>query len=429
MEEKIIMSHKEIQRAEIITKVIHNRLLQTEASNILKLSYRQTNRLVNKVRRKGIKALAHGNRGKASKRKIPIDIQNRIINIYKEKYPDFGPTFACEKLIENHQIKISNEKLRQMLIENHIWTTRKNKNKECHVWRERRHHFGELTQIDGSPHRWLEDRLDQEFCLIGFIDDATGDFFGKFYEYEGIFPVFDCLAEYIVVYGIPRAAYLDRHSTYRTTRQPTIDEQLRDKQPLTQYERAMKELEVEVIHAYSPQAKGRVERVFETLQDRLIKEMRLAGIATIPDANKFLKTYLPKHNKKFAIPPKNNQSLFRPLPKHIDLKWLLAIKDERVVGNDYTIRWCNRVFLISNPTQTLRKKKIIIRQALNGNLQFSTKNKILSVKEITEQALINARSAQKEMIKILQQKSFHPKAKKSWMDGFYIGKREVALVR
>jgi transposase len=429
MEENLIMSIKEIQRAEIISKIINGKLLQTEASKIIDLSYRQITRIVSKVRKEGIKALIHGNRGKESKRKLSEENRGLIAKICKEQYPDFGPTFACEKLLEKHQIKISNESLRKILIQNNLWIPNKIKAQDCHIWRERRAHFGELVQIDGSPHRWLEDRLDQEFCLMGFIDDATSDFFGKFYEYEGIFPVFDCFAEYVEIYGLPRAVYLDRHSTYRTTRQATIDEQLKDQYPLTQFELAMKELGVEVIHAYSPQAKGRVERSFETHQDRLVKELRLANISTIADANQFLKTYWPKHNEKFAVNSKSDILLFRPVPKHIDLKWILAIRDHRIIGNDYTIRWCNRVFLISNPYKTLRKQKVEIRQAMNGELRFTTKTKVLTVKEVTEHAILKARAAQQEMIKIIKQRPTYSKSKKSWMDGFYIGKPEVALVR
>lgn len=351
MKEKIEMSIKELKKAEVISRVINKQLSQVEARNLLNLSYRHTNRLVNKVRKQGIKALSHGNRGKESKRKISKVKTMEILKIYREKYHDFKPTFACEKLEENHQIKISNEKLRQILIKEHLWTPRKHKNKECHTWRERRAHPGELIQIDGSAHRWLEGRLDQEFCLMGFIDDANNKCFGKFYEYEGIFPVFDCFRAYVIKYGVPAAVYLDRHSTYRTTRQPTLDEQLKDLYPLTQFEMAMKELGVEVIHAYSPQAKGRIERSFETHQDRLVKELRLANISTIKDANDFLKSY------------------------------------------------------------------------------WSKKYKTLTIKEITEKAIIKAKEAQQKMIRILKQKPAHYKTKKSWMDGFYIGKPDSVLVK
>jgi transposase len=429
MEEKVTMSTKELKKVEIIAKVINKKLSQVDASKVLNLSYRHTNRLVNKVRKAGIETLAHGNRGKESKRKIPKEKEQKILNLYQEKYPDFKPTFACEKLLENHQIKISNEKLRQILIENHLWTPSKHKNKECHVWRERRSHPGELIQIDGSPHRWLEDRLDQEFCLMGFIDDANNKCFGKFYEYEGIFPVFDCFKEYALEYGLPVAVYLDRHSTYRTTRQATVDEQLKNQYPLTQFEMAMQELGVEVIHAYSPQAKGRIERSFETHQDRLVKELRLANISTIKAANVFLKSYWPKHNKRFSKQPRNTHQLFKDIPEHIDLNWTLAIRDQRTIGNDYTVRWRNRLFLISNPYKTMRKQKVEIRQAINGALRFATKKQILSVKEVTETAISQAKEAQRKMFKVLQQKTIYPKSKKSWMDGFYVGKPEAVLVK
>ena len=429
MKEKIKMSIKELQKAEILLRVINKKISQIEASKLLRLSYRQTNRLVNRVRKGGIKALSHGNRGKESKRKISEDKIDEIIQIYQEKYHDFKPTFACEKLLENHKIKISNEKLRQILIKRDLWIPRKHKNKNCHTWRERRAYRGELIQIDGSPHRWLEDRLDQEFCLMGFIDDANNEYFGRFYEYEGILPIFDCFKQFILKYGLPRAVYLDRHSTYRTTRQSSIDEQLRDQYPLTQFELAMKELDIEVIHAYSPQAKGRIERSFGTHQDRLVKELRLANISTIKGANDFLKTYWPKHNKKFSVQPKKTHNLFKKIPEHIDLKWILAIRDSRVIGNDYTIRWCNRVFLILNPRQTMRKQKVEIRQAINGSLRFTTKNQILSIKEVTEKAISKAKEAQREMIKIIQQKTNYPKSKKSWMDGFYIGKPKTVLIK
>lgn len=429
MEEKIIMSTKELKRAEIIAKVINKQISQEDAKKQLKLSYRHTNRLVNKVRKYGIKILQHGNRGKESKRKITPEKEQKILDIYIKNYYDFKPTFACEKLMENHQIKISNEKLRQLLIKKHLWTPRKHKNKQCHVWRERRSHPGELIQIDGSHHRWLEDRLDQEFCLMGFIDDATGKFFGKFYEYEGIFPVFDCFKEFIYSYGIPSAVYLDKHSTYKTTRQANIDEQLRDRQALTQFEKAMDELGVEVIHAHSPQAKGRIERSFETHQDRLVKELRLANISNIKDANKFLETYWHKHNSKFSVQPKKKYPLFKKAPEHIDLKWTLAIKDTRTIGNDYTIRWHNRVFLITNPKLIFKKQRIEIRQAINGELRFTTKKQIITVKEVTEHAINKAKEAQKEIIKILKQKTCYPKTKKSWMDNFYIGNPDLVLTK
>jgi len=287
-----------------------------------------------------------------------------------------------------------------------------------------------MIQIDGSHHRWLENRLDQEFCLMAFVDDATGQLFGRFYEDEGIFPILDSFLAFVRRYGIPRSVYLDRHSTYKTTRQPSVDEQLSDTHPLTQFERVMKSLGVLVIHARSPQAKGRVERCFQTLQDRFVKEMRLAGIQTISAANDFLKAYLPDYNKRFSVAPKNKNKLFEKVPASYDLKWTFAVSDTRTIGNDFTIRWNNRLFLLLDPSLTLKGLKVEIKQALNGDLRFSThQNKILAVKEISEHDLRRSKNNRPPLSDLLKQKDCHPKSKKSWMDGFYFGRPKVALVK
>ena len=431
MEDKITMSSKEINRIPIIEKVLNKRLSQVEAQKLLDLSYRQTNRIIQKVRKDGISSITHGNRGKPSKKKISNEKEQEIIDIYCTKYDDFKPTFANEKLEEFHDIHISSESLRKILISNDLWTPRKNKNKDLHVWRERNPHPGEMIQIDGSHHRWLEDRLDQEFCLMGYIDDSNNVVFAKFYEYEGIFPFMDSFIDFAKIYGFPHSIYMDRHSTYKTTRQATIDEELRDDQAETQVQRVMREIGVKLIHARSPQAKGRVERMFSTHQDRLVKEMRLANISTIEDANKFLPVYLEKHNNKFSVTPKEKASFFKSVPSDFDYKWSFTINDKRIVQKDYTIQWRNRRFLIQNPSLPLKKQKILIKQALDGSLRFETSKKILSVKEITEKDYIQAKKSQKQIIKILKSKSknYYKKDKKSWMADFYIGKPEVALTK
>ncbi|MBU1727821.1 ISNCY family transposase [Patescibacteria group bacterium] len=422
------MSKKELERLPIIHKVINKQLTQLEGAKILDLSERHVRRLVKRIKTGGDIAIVHKNRGIPSKRKISEKLVNKILEKYQSKYPDFGPTFANEKLLENHNIKISRESLRKILIQSKLWDAKKNKSENLHQWRERKEHSGEMIQIDGSHHLWLEDRLDQEFCLLGYIDDASNEVFAKFYEYEGTFPILDSFSDFVKQKGFPCSAYIDRHSTYKTNRQASIEEELHDIQPDTQFERVMKNIGVKVIHARSPQAKGRVEKLFKTLQDRLIKEMRLADIKTIKDANKFIISYLPKFNKKFSKVPKRKHSLFKPVPKDFDYKWQFSIQDSRVVANDFTIRWCNRLFLVSNPYLSLKRQRVIIKQALNGDLRFETKNKVLTVKEITQKDLSLAKQDYKKIIKILNAPS-HRKSKKSWMDRFYIGKPKVALVK
>ena len=208
-----------------------------------------------------------------------------------------------EKLAEAHGIKISTESVRQILIAEGLHKAKVQKDKGVHVWRERKHHAGEMVQIDGSHHRWLEGRLDQEFCLMAYIDDATSKVFARFYEYEGVLPVLDSFEGFVRENGIPISVYLDRHSTYKVNRKTTIEEDLEGEGALTQFQLVMKQLGVKVIYARSPQAKGRVERLFETLQDRLVKELRLAGVTTIEGANEFLIPYLEKHNSQFQFTP------------------------------------------------------------------------------------------------------------------------------
>jgi len=428
MMDGLVMSQKEINRIDILEKTLQKRITKKEASKLLGISYRHTKRLVQKFRSEGAKGLIHRNRGKTSPKKTPDSTVDEVIRIYKERYDDFRPTFFTEKLNEEHEINISREKIRQILIANLLWKPQKNRSGDCHTWRERKHHYGEMIQVDGSHHHWLETRLEQEICLMGYIDDANGEFFGRFYEYEGTFPGLDSMKEFIDEKGLPYSIYLDRHSTYKTTRKASLDEELRGKAPNTQFERVMAELGVKVIHARSPQAKGRIERVFDTLQDRLVKEMRLADIRTISAANRFLEKYLPKFNKQFRKDCKSKVTLFRPLPKNFDAKWTFAIQDHATIRRDYTIKWQNRLFLIEKPNISLRGEKIRIKQALNGDLRFDTKNKPLLVKEITEKDLELMKTNQRRRLNILKKTSF-PKSKKGWMDKRYIGQKSCQLVK
>ena len=321
MEGDIVLKKYELERLRILHMVLDKRMSQREASGIMGISIRQTKRHVKKIKNDGDKAIVHANRGKPSPRKFSSALETKILTLYKANYRDFCPTLATEKLQERHGLTLSDEKLRQVLVQHDLWKPHSNRDSSCHPWRQRKAFEGEMIQIDGSHHRWLENRLDQEFCLMAFVDDATGKLFGRFYEYEGIFPIFDRFQEFVKRYGIPQSAYLDRHSTYKTTRQPSVDEQLSATHPLTQFERVMKQIGVLVIHARSPQAKGRVERCFQTLQDRLVKEMRLHGIKTIPDANHFLDTYLDDYNNRFSVTPKSSSNLFKKVPASLDLKW------------------------------------------------------------------------------------------------------------
>lgn len=385
MGDKIIMSQKEILRMPVISKILSKQMKQIEGAKLLNLSPRQINRIIQEAKTKNIhEVLIHKSRGKISKCKVSENLKKKIKKLYVEKYADFKPTFFSEKLAENHDIKLSKETIRKILIEDGLWETNKINKVRCHVWRERKSHFGELIQFDGSHHRWLENRLDKEFCLLVYIDDATGEKFARFYEYEGTMPAIDSLKRFVEKYGIPKAIYCDRHPAYFTTKNQNLDEQLENKFPKTQFAEVVEKLKIELIHARSPQAKGRVERANAIFQDRLVKELRLANICTIDAANHFLETiFLPKINKKFNVLPKSDVSFFRPSTDAINLDEDCSVCVQRTICNDFTIRWQNRVFLLLNRTPKMKKKKVIIKLYPDGNLQFFTKDSLLRVQEIS----------------------------------------------
>jgi hypothetical protein len=415
------MSQKEIKRVEIIGKAVRREIRQKHGAELLGLSVRQVKRLVKCVREEGGVGLCHRGRGQESRRRMDPKTEKKIINRYKTRYPDFGPTFAQEKLTEDGYT-ISRESLRKLLIKNELWRVRKQRDKPLHVWRARRSSEGELIQIDGSHHRWLEDRLDQEFCLMAYIDDATSQVYARFYEYEGVYPILDSMLRFTTDKGRPRAVYIDRHSTYKTARKTSIEEDLEGKGALTQFERVMQEIDIEVIHALTPQAKGRVERLFQTLQDRLIKEMRLANICTIDSANQFIEVYLPTYNEQFSVIPKEATPCWRELPGHLDLDRVFAKRFKRTVLNDYTIRWENRIFLIQEPSLSLKGQPVEIRQTLSKQLLFTTKHKTLSVKEVAKvPAKAKKISSAQVKLKLQTYNQSGPKSKKSWMDVCFFG--------
>src|SRR4030042_1630479 len=245
--------------------------------------------------------------------------------------------------------RISDETVRGWLIEAGDWKKSRKRGKH-RQWRERKHHFGEMVQMDGSHHAWFEDR-GGPCVLMSYIDDANGEVFARFYGYEGTIPAMDSLKRYIKKNGLPLKVYLDKHSTYKSTAKPTIEDELNDVGPLSEFERALKELGVEVSHAHSPQAKGRIERLFRTFRDRALKEMRLRGIRSIEEGNRFLGEYLPLYNKRFSVCPREKDDVHRPLPRGLDLNAILCIKTERTLRNDFTVAHNHKLSRIEEATK------------------------------------------------------------------------------
>lgn len=263
-------------------------------------------------------------------RKDIIMVRQRIIALYRKKCKGFGPTLATEKMQEEDDIAISDETLRTWLIEEGDWHKRRT-GRIHRQWRPRKEHCGEMLQLDGSHHKWFEERGPQ-CVLMAYIDDASGRVYGRFYSYEGTLPAMDSFKRYIRKYGIPMSIYCDRHTTYKSTAGPSVEEETNGAEPLSEYGRALKELGVTLIHAYSPQAKGRVERLFATLQDRLAKELRLRNISTIEEANMFLeKKYWANFNKRFMVKVQNKEDLHRTVTKGLSLDKILCIRTERLL--------------------------------------------------------------------------------------------------
>jgi hypothetical protein len=372
----IMLSQKELERLHIIKKAIGKEVRQREAAEILLMTERQVRRLMKRIREEGDAGIVHKSRGRESNRRIRKEVKGKAISLYREKYRGFGPTLASEKLEELDGIRVNDETLRMWLIESGDWKKVRKSREHLH-WRERKHHFGEMIQIDGSHHDWFEGR-GAKCVFMGYIDDATGRVFGRFYEYEGTVPAMESFKRYIKKYGIPVSAYLDRHRTYKSPEKPALTE---IEERLSQFERAMGELGVRVIHAHSPQAKGRVERLFRTLQDRLIKEMRLRGIKSIDEANKFLRGYLPRYNKKFAVSAKETADLHREIPKDIKLDHILCLKAERVVRNDSTIAYNSKLYRL---VDKVKAAKVVIVEKFNGTMTVLADNKDVTAEEITE---------------------------------------------
>ena len=412
-EDIIAMSTQEVKRLKIMPKVLDRQLTQAKAGEVLGISERQVRRLVKRIREQGAKGLVHRNRGRPSPHKMPKERENVIGLVIEENYHDFGPTLASEKLWERHGIKVGREKLRQIMISKGIWCVRR-KRREAHQWRERKHYYGEMIQMDGSHHDWLEGR-GPEMVLMGYVDDATGRAYGRFYDYEGLYPAMDSFERYIRRYGLPVSVYLDKHSTYKTMRQPDLDELLRGETAATQYGRACRELGVEVIHAHSPQAKGRIERAFGTLQDRLIKEMRLASISIKEEANEFLDRYLPIYNKRFGKEPLREADLHRRLPRGVRLRDIFCIKGKRTITNGYIVKWRGRMFLIENPTIVQRRRKVEIREHFDGKISIKLNGKYLKFKEIEKQRSVKLEKAKEPAPELVKKKAkYIPPADHPW---------------
>jgi hypothetical protein len=382
--ETLTMSVKERRRLELMARVRDKQLTVAKASRLLGLSVRQGWRLWKRYEKDGDAGLTHGLRGKVSNRAIKGSVRTAVLKLYRQKYDDFGPTLACEKLEQDGHL-VGVKTLWRWLLKEGLWSRRRRR-KPHRSRRERREWLGELVQMDGSHHDWFEGR--GPWCvLMVMIDDATGRTFARFFEGETTAAAMEVFGAYVRRHGLPHALYVDRDSIYRSDRQATVEEELRGQGPATQFGRAMKQLDVELILANCPQAKGRVERMNGTLQDRLVKEMRLAKISDIASANALLnKTFLPALNRRFTVKAKAPADVHRKLPAGLKLDEVLCFCEKRRVSNDWCVSWRNRIFQLDrrHRRMALAGREVIVREKLDGTIQLLHQGHILHWEELAK---------------------------------------------
>ena len=357
MDKLLQMSARELSRVEVMQKLCEKRMSQKEAGALLHVSTRQIKRVRKAYRKQGAAGLVSRQRGRPSHNRLAEDVKKRALNLLQTKYQGFGPTLAHEKLVEQEKLKLSDESVRQLMITEDLWKPRKVKKVVTHQLRERRACFGELIQIDGSPHDWFEGRA--EACvLLVFIDDATGKLVQLlFVDSESFFSYCAAAESYFRQSGKPVAFYSDKNSIFRVN-QPSVGAH----DDLTQFGRAMQALDIQIICANTPQAKGRVERVIQTLQDRLPKEMRLRQITSREAGNAYLPDFLADFNQRFAEPPRSDVDLHRPLPPKEDLARILTWQETRSLSKNLTLQFHKTVYQIQTqrPSYALRSAQVIV---------------------------------------------------------------------
>jgi len=383
--ETIMMSRLERRRLEIFGRVRRGELSLAKAAELAGLSYRQAKRVYARYRAEGNSGLVHRLRGRASNRRGDPQRRQRVLELFRERYADFGPTLAVEYLANEAGIKLGVETLRRWLCAAGLWQAKRKRGKHRR-WRPRKEHVGEMVQMDGSDHDWFEGRRRRAMLMV-MIDDATNWTYARFFESETTVAAMTTFWEYTKRRGLPRSLYVDHDSIYETTRDATTDEELRETGPLTQFGRAMKELEVTLILAHSPQAKGRVERRHGVFQDRLVKALRLAKISDLATANRFLdEVFLPDLNRRFNVPAKSTTDLHRRVPREVRLERVLAYQEPRVVQNDWTVQWRGRWFQLGAGERSagLARRRVLVIEQLDGQVVILFQGRVLRHEEVPE---------------------------------------------
>ncbi len=375
MSDILHMSQKELSRAQVLRQLDEGKIKQRHAAEQLNLSRRQIKRLLKAYRQSGAEGLISKKRGRPSHNQLAPKTKQRALELLHTRYSDFGPTFAHEKLTEVHHLTLGRETVRGLMIQAGLWCSRRARRPVIHPLRERRARFGELVQIDGSPYAWFEDRA-PACTLIVFIDDATGRLLELFFtEAESTFSYFQAAEHYLKRFGKPLAFYSDKLSVFRVNQSTALSSS-----EVTQFSRAMYQLGIEVICANTPQAKGRVERANETLQDRLVKEMRLRDISSMATGNAYAPEFIADFDARFAVAPRDPMDAHRPLLIQDDLARLLTIQETRVLSKNLTLNYHDTIYQIqtARPTYAMRHATVVVQENRHHEITIEYKGKPLA---------------------------------------------------
>lgn len=383
MEGQLLMGAEDRRRLLVIERVCSGDLTMAEAAACLSLSYRQVQRLMRRYRDGQAEGILHCGRGRPSNNRCDPELKRRVVECYREHFKDFGPTLASEEMADRHGLEVVPETLRLWLIEAELWTARRRRGAH-RTWRERKARFGELVQMDGSHHAWFEKRA-PACCLMSLVDDATSTVGLLLAPQETTLAAMQVMEKWVLKYGVPVALYLDRKNVYLTGRQPTIEEQLAGKAPATQFGRACADLGIRLTTAYSPQAKGRVERKHGVCQDRLVKLMRLEDIRDIEQGNRFLECFTQKLNARFAVAARDTVNLHRPLDADVCLRSVFSFQEQRTVNNDLTVRFQQRWLQIeAGRAGPLPRTRVTVELWQDGSLHVRSGRQELKCRELPD---------------------------------------------
>lgn len=375
----IILTMEEKKKIEVIQLIMDGKIEINEAGKVLGRTIRTVYRLLTKVRKRGIAGIIHGNRGNNYAKTYMNDTKEKILKLVREKYSNVNDTHLSELLSKNEAIKVSRQWLRLLLREQGIKPKRKRRKKIYRSHRERKESFGMMIQIDASNHDWLEGRY-PKMTLVGGIDDSTGFVWAQFEESESTWGYLRLIRDIVISHGIPLSLYSDRHTIFHSPKEPSIIEQLQNIRPLTQFGRSMKELGIEMIAANSAPAKGRIEKLWNTFQDRLIVEMRLKDINNKDEANIFIKEFLKDYNQRFTVPARKKERVFRKRISLAELDRILCLKETRVVQKNHTVSFEGLILQIppSSKWASIAGQKVKVLQLKEGTIEIIYKNMIVA---------------------------------------------------